>query len=129
VNVSVHGERRQEEARQPTHGEQANKAQGVKHGRLVGNGTLVERGRPVKHLDGGGNRHQEAERGENDAGVDRLAADKHVVAPDEEGNHRDGHAGKRHKTVTEDALLGEAGINSLTTPMEGRIMMYTAGCE
>ena len=109
MDVDVNSERSQKQARQTAHGEQANEAKGVKHGRLVGDGTLVERGRPVKNLDGGRDGHREAQGGEDDAGVNRLAADEHVVSPDDKGDHGDGHAGKRHKTVAENALLGEAG--------------------
>ena len=60
MNVGVNRQRGQEETREPAHGEQANKAQGVKHGRLVGDGTLVKRRRPVEDLDRGRDGHEQS---------------------------------------------------------------------
>ena len=37
VQVDVNRERREEQAREAAHGEQADEAQGIEHGRFVGN--------------------------------------------------------------------------------------------
>ena len=46
---------------------------------------------------------------EDRAGVDRLAGDEHVVAPDQEAEHRDGDAGEGDEVVAEDPLAREGG--------------------
>ena len=61
MNVDVDGQGGQEEAGEASHGEQTDEAQGVKHGRLVRDGSLVKSRRPVENLDGGGNRNHEAQ--------------------------------------------------------------------
>ena len=70
-----------------------------------------------------------AQEGEHHARVHGLATDEHVVPPDEEAQHGDGDAGKGHEVIAEDALPAKQVISSLITPMAGKIMMYTAGCE
>ena len=42
-------------------------------------------------------------------GVNRLAADKHVMAPDQKTEHGDRHARERNERVTEDLLSRETG--------------------
>ena len=52
------------------------------------------------------------------------------MAPDQKSEDGDGDAGERDELVAEDRLACEKqGMISLTTPIPGRIMMYTAGCE
>ena len=41
-------------------------------------------------------------------GVNGLAADKHVMAPDQEAEHRNGQAGEGDEMVAEDLLAGES---------------------
>ena len=57
------------------------------------------------------------------AGVDRLAGDEHVVAPDQEAEHRDREAGEGDERVAEDLLAAERGDELADTPIAGRIMM------
>ena len=117
-------ERRQEQAGQAADREQADEAERVEHRRLEGDRALVERRRPVEDLDRRRDRHQEAQEREDHAGVDRLAGDEHVVAPDQEAEHRDGQAGEGDEAVAEDRACGEKqAISSLITPIAGRIMM------
>ena len=65
--------------------------------------------------------------------MNRLSGDEHVMAPNQETDHRDGKTGEGNDAVAEYPLARETGekvvINSLITPMAGRIMIYTAGCE
>ena len=42
-------------------------------------------------------------------GIDRLAADKHVMSPDQKTEHRDRHAGTGDQAVTEDSFARETG--------------------
>ena len=49
----------------------------------------------LKTLMADGNGHAEGHGAEDDAGQRRLAADEHVVAPDEEADQGDGHAADR----------------------------------
>jgi hypothetical protein len=73
-------ERRQEHPGQPAHGEQANKAHGVEHGRGIGHGAFVHRRGPIEYFDGRRNGDQEAQKRENHAGVHGLSGNEHVVA-------------------------------------------------
>ena len=43
----------------------------------------------------------------NESRVDRLSGDEHVVSPDQETEHRNGHAGKRDDLISKDALSGK----------------------
>ena len=47
--------------------------------------------------------------GKNQPGVDGLAGDEHVVAPDHEADDRNGHARKRDEFVSEDSLARKSG--------------------
>ena len=85
--------RRQKQPRQPPQGEQPDEAQGVQHRRFERDLGLVERGGPVEHLDGRGNRHEEAEERKDDAGINRLPRHEHVVSPHQKAEDRDGKAG------------------------------------
>ena len=62
---------------------------------------------PVEDLDGGGHGNEIAEQGEHHAREQRLSGDEHVVAPDEECDHRDGNAGPDDELVAEQLLAGE----------------------
>src|SRR5204862_4671289 len=75
VDVQAHG--RQEEAGEAADGEESHEAEDVEHGGGVGDGALVEGGRPVEDLDGGGDGHQEGKGGEDQARIGRLAGDEH----------------------------------------------------
>src|SRR6202041_2527183 len=109
VEVHVCRERRQEQSREAAHGEQPDKAEGIEHWRVVGNRTFIERRSPVENLHRRGNRDQEAEHRENQAGVNGLAGDEHVMAPHQKADDRDGQAGKGDKGVAENAFAREAG--------------------
>src|ERR1700722_7708267 len=89
IQVYVGGERRMKQTREPSHGKEADKTQGVKHGSIVRNRSFVERGRPIENLHGGRNRYHETKHGESQAGVNRLAGDEHVMSPNQETNDSD----------------------------------------
>ena len=64
------------------------------------------------------------------AGKNGLAADKHVMSPDQEANESNGQAEKTLQMHIQKPAYGQKQrINSLTTPIPGKIIMYTAGCE
>ena len=63
----------------------------------------------LKTLIGGRDRDEEAEDREDQRRVDRLAGDEHVVAPDQEAEHRDAEAGEGDERVAEDLLAAEGG--------------------
>src|SRR6266849_6391279 len=109
VNVNVQPKTSQEEARQPADEEQADEAESVQHGRVVRNGSFVQRGSPVEDFDGGRNGHQVAQERERQRGVGRLASEKHVVRPNEEAD--DGNS---------DARAGDEGITEYRLARKGR---------
>jgi len=65
----------------------------------------------------------ERDQAEYRVGQGRLAADEHVVAPHEEAQHRDRDGAHGDERVAKMCLRLKATINSLITPMAGRIMM------
>ena len=67
VHMHIDGQRRHEQPRQPAHREQADEPQGIQHGRVEADRTLVQRGGPIEYFDGRGNRHQIAEQREDHA--------------------------------------------------------------
>ena len=85
------------------------KPERVEHRRLEGDRAPVKRRRPVEDLDGRGHRDEETQEREDQAGIDGLAADEHVMAPNQKADHGNGNAGKRHEMVAEDPLPREAG--------------------
>ena len=91
-DVDIDAESGQEQSREAAHGEQANEAEGIEHGRVVMDGALVESGGPVEDFDGGGDGDGVAEQREDQRGVDRDAGDEHVVRPDQESEDGDGEA-------------------------------------
>ena len=52
-----------------------------------------------------------------------------MVPPREEADERDTERGVGNGPIAEMFLRENAQTHSLMTPMPGRIMMYTAGCE
>src|SRR5579863_341409 len=109
VQVNVRGKRGEEKSGEAAHGKQADEAECVEHGRLVGDGAFVECCRPIEDFDGRRDGHEKTEDGKNQARVNGLAGDEHVVSPDQETDYGDGHTGERHKAVAENALAGKAG--------------------
>ena len=107
MQVHVGAERRDEQAREPPHREQADEAQRVDHRRVEADEALVQRAEPVEHLYGRRHRDHERQQREHDAGIQRRSGDEHVVAPHEERNHRDRDRGPRDELVAEDGLAGE----------------------
>ena len=107
--VDVGARDAQEDAGQAADGEQAHEAEGVEHGRLKGDGALVEGEGPVEYLDGRGHGNQHGEQGEDQHRVVGDAHDEHVVGPDEEAEDGDGHRGECDRRVAEDALAAEGG--------------------
>ena len=107
VQVDVEAERRQEQAGQAADREQPHEAVGVEHRRLERDGALVERGRPVEHLDRRRDGDREAEEREHHRGVGRDAGDEHVVRPHDEAEHGDRQRRERHEAVAEDRLARE----------------------
>ena len=98
---------------------QPDEAEGVQHRRVVGNRSLVERGRPVKHFDRRRDGHQVAQERKRQRGVDRFAGQKHVVRPDEEPDHRDGDTRAGDEGVSEDGFARE-GRNDFADHTHGR---------
>src|SRR5277367_1959432 len=109
VEVHVCGERGEEQSGEAAHRKEADEAERVEHRRVVGNRAFIERGGPVENFHRGGNRDEEAEHRENQAGVNGLASDEHVMAPDQEADDRNGQTGKRDEGVAENAFAREAG--------------------
>ena len=91
----------------PPISEQPHEAVGVEHRRLERDRALVERRRPVEHLDRRRNRHREAQEREHHRGVGRDAGDEHVVRPHDEAEDRDRQRRERHEAVAEDRLARE----------------------
>ena len=73
------------------------------------NRSLVQGRSPVEDLDRRGHCDDEAHEGEDEACQQRLPADEHVVAPDQEADGRDRHARPRHELVAEHLLARKAG--------------------
>ncbi len=108
VDVHVDAQRGEEQAGQSADGEEADESQGIEHRRVERDRAFVKRGGPVEDLDGGRNRHEEAEHGKDHAAVDGDAGDEHVMRPDQESEDRDRQAGHGDEGVAEDLLAGES---------------------
>ena len=108
-DMDVDAEAGHEQAGEAADGEEADKAEGIEHGRGVRDRPLIQSGRPVEDLDGGGDGDEVAEEREHHAGEDRLGADEEVVAPDEEAQNGDGDAREGDEVIAEDRLAGEGG--------------------
>ena len=107
MHVNVHREGGEEQAGQAADREQADEPQRVEHRRLERDRPLVQRGRPVEHLDGRRHRHQEAQDREDHRAVHRHPGDEHVVAPHQEAEHGDRQAREGDERVAEDVLARE----------------------
>ena len=92
----------------------------IEHRCVKADGAFVKRRRPVEDFDGRGNGHQKAEERKHRAGVYRLPAHEHVMAPDEEAEHRDGDTRVGHKPVAKDALTRKAGDDLADDPHAGQ---------
>src|SRR5260370_3778026 len=99
----------EKETGETTHREQPNEAERVKHWRLVGDRAFVKGRGPIENFDRRRNSHREAECRENKSRVHGLSGHKHMVAPDEETDHRNGHTRISDEHVTERLFSGEAG--------------------
>ena len=108
-DVDVDAECGEEQSGKATHGKQADKTEGVQHGRVVMDGTFVESCSPVKHFDRRWDGDRIAEQREHDRRVNGNSCDEHVVSPDQKAEDGDGDRGKCDEAVTEDALTGKAG--------------------
>ena len=64
---------------------------------------------PVKNFDGGRNGDEKGQKGKNYTGVDGLAADKKMMAPDEETDYGDGQTGIGDESISVYAALAETG--------------------
>ena len=109
VDVEVRRQNGQRQTRQPADGEHEEEPQGVEHGRLQHDRTLVERGQPVPDLDRRGDGHQHRQRAEDRVRRARLPVGEHVVSPDEEADQGDGDAAHGHEAVAEDLAAAEGG--------------------
>src|SRR5262249_48335738 len=69
------------------------------------NRSLVERRSPVEYLDCGWNRDNKTENRKYQARVLRLTRHKHVMAPHQEANDRDGKTGECDEGITEDLFM------------------------
>src|SRR5260370_16010782 len=94
----------EEEAGRAADDEEADETEGVKHGRVPGDGTFVEGRGPVEDLNRRRDGHQVAEEGKSKRGVGGFAGDKHVVGPDQETDDGDGDTGTRDDGVAADWL-------------------------
>src|SRR5678815_1806833 len=90
------------EASKSAYREEPDETKRIEHRRVKADGALVKCRRPVEDFDGRGIGHQKAEERKHRAGVYRLPAHEHVMAPDEEAEHRDGDTRVGHKPVAKD---------------------------
>src|ERR671914_819021 len=107
MDMNIDGQSGEKNPREATDGEQTDESQRVEQRGLINDGSFVERRRPVEYFDCGGNRHQHAEQGKNDAGIYRLAAHEHVMPPNEKTQNGDCNAGERDEAVAENAFARE----------------------
>src|SRR5882762_7684150 len=119
VEVNVQAETGEEETGGTADEEKADEAEGVQHRSVVGNGTFVERGGPVKDFDGRRNGNEVAEQREGERGVGGLTGEKHVVGPDKEADYGDGDTGAGDKRIAKDGLARE-GWDDFTDYAHGR---------
>src|SRR5581483_4583436 len=104
--VNVQPQRGQEKHGHPPDGKQTYKAEGIEHRRVIGYRTLIECCRPVEYLDRRRDGYGVAEEREDHSGVHALAADEHVVTPDQEAEDGNRHARPGDEAVAEDPLPG-----------------------
>src|SRR6266478_1703812 len=102
MDMNINRQRREKKPGEPADGKKSNEAQSVKHRRLKGDRTFVKRGRPIEDFDSGRDRHEHAEQREDHAGINGLAAYKHVMTPHEKAQYRNRQAGKGDKAIAED---------------------------
>src|SRR5438067_10052031 len=107
--MNIGGHRGEKEACETAHGEESDKPKGVEHRSLIGDRAFIESGGPIEDFDRGGNGDRKAERGKNKSSIDGLPRHKHMVAPDEKADHRDGQAGISNEDVAERLLPGKTG--------------------
>ena len=69
--------------------------------------AAVHRADPVEDLDGRRDRDGERQQAEDRVGQRRLAADEHVVAPDQKAEQRDRERAEGDEAVAEDVLAAE----------------------
>jgi hypothetical protein len=81
----------------------------IEHRRIEADRALMHRAQPVEHLDRRGHGDEVRQDREDQAGIERLASHEHVVAPDEEADHRDGDRRPGDEFIAEDLLAGEGG--------------------
>ena len=92
MEMHVECECRDAETSQTADGEQADKTECVKHRCLESDRALVQSRGPIENFYSAGHGHQKAQEREDHARVNRLAGNKHVMTPDDETEHRNGHA-------------------------------------
>src|SRR3984893_14470930 len=102
MNMNVQAETSEEKTRQSADQKKSDKSEEIKHRCVVGNRSLVERGRPVKDLDRRRDGHQVTQKRENQCGVNGLSRQEHVVRPDEKPDHRNGNTRCRDEGISED---------------------------
>src|SRR6266404_3906509 len=119
VKMNVQAETGEEQTGEAADEEEADEAEGVQHRCVVGNGTFVERGGPVKDFDRRGNGNQVAEQREGERGVGGLTGEEHVVGPNEEADYGDGDTGAGDKRIAKDGLARE-GWDDFADDAHGR---------
>ena len=82
----------EKQARKPADQEEAHESDRVQHRRIERHRTLVERRCPVEHLDRRRHGNNHGQERKHHSGVDRLAADEHVMAPNEKPKNGDRNA-------------------------------------
>src|SRR5262245_51527836 len=69
----------------------------------------MEGGSPVKDFHAGRDGNEKAEKRESEAGIDGLAGDEHVMAPDQEAEYGNRDAGVSDEVIAEDSFARETG--------------------
>ena len=109
VHMNIHRERRQKKSGESADDKKPDERKRVKHRRFKRNRAAIQRHRPIENFDGRRNRHEKTQERKNHSGVNGLAADKHVMSPNQKSNDGDGDAGKRDEIIAEDFFARKTG--------------------
>ena len=119
VQLHVEPERGEKQAGQAADREQADETQRIEHRRLERDMRLVECRRPVEHLDRRRHRDEEGQQREHRAGIGRLPADEHVMAPNQKPERGDRKDRIGHEAIAEHRVAAEAA-DDLARDAHGR---------
>src|SRR5262245_38864025 len=107
MHMDIDTESGEKQTRQAADGEETNKAQRVKHGRIVRDGPFVKCRGPIENLDRRRYGNQKTEQRKEYAGMNRLSGNKHVMAPNQKADHRNGKASEGNNVVAEYPFAGK----------------------